>query len=419
MNSKDIVAATETVTKKWAKQRKAEERRARCIRNRRNALTRSFRITVKDVAYEVMEDAYLKASSNGQYPAHARQIMYAARPLILARADCDRLDDAYFTQRLLPDYMQEYPDKVADWDVVFDARGHLYEPHTDREVALGTLDVRKYLQNVASHTVDDICPTVSNTRRYPTKGPENRYSAILFIEKEGFMPLLRKARIAERFDLAIMSTKGMSTTASRSLVDELCHGDVPLLVLHDFDKAGFSIAGTLRRDTRRYKFANDVKVIDLGLRLADIEQYSLQSEDCTLGKAHPGSNLRENGASAEEIKFLCTGHDNQWRFYGKRVELNAFSSGDFIEWVEGKLAEQGVNKVIPGNETIDTAFRRAVLTNILEDKLETFIEEAEEEVAAIKSNPKQISRKVKKRLKECPETSWDQAIKDIVEESRS
>jgi hypothetical protein len=43
---------------------------------------------------------------------------------------------------------------------------------------------------------------------YPTLGPENRFSTLLYIEKEGFEPLLRAAGIPERFDCAIMSTKG-------------------------------------------------------------------------------------------------------------------------------------------------------------------------------------------------------------------
>ena len=49
-------------------------------------------------------------------------------------------------------------------------------------------------------------------------------------------------KLAERYDIAIMSTKGMSNTASRELIDKFC-GDIPrcpLYVLHDFDKAGFS-----------------------------------------------------------------------------------------------------------------------------------------------------------------------------------
>ena len=43
-----------------------------------------------------------------------------------------------------------------------------------------------------------------------------------------------------------MSTKGMSVTACRMLVEELCgRQGLPLFVLHDFDKSGFSIQQTL------------------------------------------------------------------------------------------------------------------------------------------------------------------------------
>ena len=105
-----------------------------------------------------------------------------------------------------------------------------------------------------------------------TRGPSGCFGAVLFIEKEGFMPLFEAVNLAERFDIALMSTKGLSNTAARQLIDEMCGGhEIPLLVLHDFDKAGFSILGTLQRDTRRYSFMNDVEVIDLGLRLEDIE----------------------------------------------------------------------------------------------------------------------------------------------------
>jgi hypothetical protein len=68
--------------------------------------------------------------------------------------------------------------------------------------------------------------------------------------------------LAKRFDIALMSPKGMSSTAARTLVDHLFEHRIPLLVLHDFDKAGFSIIGTLKRDTRRYSFDNKVKVIE-------------------------------------------------------------------------------------------------------------------------------------------------------------
>ena len=141
MDASKIIGAVESVTKPWAKQRKREERH-RAARFSRDYIY-STRITQKDVAWKVMEAAYNKASSNGTLPAHARQIMYAARPEILDEADKNTLSDDYFTQTLLPDYIEEHG---CNWDVVYDARGHFEEPHTKEKVALGTIDVRNYLR---------------------------------------------------------------------------------------------------------------------------------------------------------------------------------------------------------------------------------------------------------------------------------
>ena len=80
MKAKLIIGAVQGVTKKWAKQRKREERDAAARMNRRDALTRRRSVSIRDAAFDAMERAYLKASANGTLPAHARQIMYAARP---------------------------------------------------------------------------------------------------------------------------------------------------------------------------------------------------------------------------------------------------------------------------------------------------------------------------------------------------
>jgi DNA topoisomerase VI subunit A len=104
-----------------------------------------------------------------------------------------------------------------------------------------------------------------------THGPRLRYSAVLFVEKEGFDALWDAVELASRFDIAIMSTKGVSVTAARRLVERLSEAEIPIYVLHDFDKAGFTILRTLRETTRRYQFREAPRVIDLGLRLDDIE----------------------------------------------------------------------------------------------------------------------------------------------------
>lgn len=408
MDSAAIVGAVTAVTKRWAKQRKAEERAASALARRREAMTRSRdRVTVKDVAWRVMRDAYLKASSGGTLPAHARQIMYAARGYIQEETG-ESLSDSYFCQTLLPDYMNAFPEQTATWDVVFDARGHFEEPHTERVVPLGTLDVRNYLKRVGEREVGRFELRLPDAGRWPTYGPEHRFSAVLFIEKEGFMPLFEAVQLKERYDIAIMSTKGMSVTASRNLVDELSAWGVPLLVLHDFDKSGFSIVGTLRRDTRRYAFQNAVKVIDLGLRLKDVKVHGLQAESVFYRKGDPRPNLRENGATEEEAAFLCAGRD--WSgYHGQRVELNAFSSGELVAWIEAKLKKHGIKKVVPDDETLAAAYRRAMEARFLNRHLQRVVAEARRHAGELKI-PNGLSRKIRQALRNEPALSWDEAI---------
>jgi hypothetical protein len=294
----DIIGGLESVTKTWAKQRKAEDRNARAVANRRARMVRSDRITQREVIYRGMVDAYLKASANDTLPANCRQIYYAIRPIVQEKADKDQLNYTYF-QTLLAQYVYEHN---PGWDIVYDDRGHFIEPHTERTIGLGTLNVRDYLSHIhdAEFSEAKIRPA-----RIHTYGPNGCYRAVLFIEKEGFMPLFEAVSLAERFDIGIMSTKGLSVTAARSLIDKVCgENDIPCLVLHDFDKSGFSIFATLGRNSDRYCYENDVKFIDLGFRLADIDGLETEAVFDQGSKEQRGWNLRDNGATAEEIEFL-------------------------------------------------------------------------------------------------------------------
>jgi hypothetical protein len=204
-----------------------------------------------------------------------------------------------------------------------------------------------------------------------------------------------------------MSTKGLSTTAARLLVDEIC-SDIPLLVSHDFDKAGFSIAGTLQRDTRRYSFMNDTEVINLGLGLADVEENSLESETVNYGRSDPTYNLRENGATEAEIQFLCRGR-NYSGYYGARVELNAFTSDRLVRWIEAKLQQHGIQKVVPDDETLQAAYRRAMALKYLDTHLKKLLEEATRAGQEVSIQP-DLRERVLKELKEHPNLPWDKAM---------
>ncbi len=415
MKGELLIKAVESATDPWRKQRKLEERsRPEVKARRRRVMCRddeySPRMTIKEVAYKCMGEAYLKASAGGTLPAHARQVMYAARPTILAEAH-DRhgnpcsLKSEYFTQTLLPDYMREHG--CENWDVVFDARGHFTEPHTKKTVPLGTLDVRKYLRGITTGDNSDI--SYENVDdEYPTCGPANRFSAVLFIEKEGFLPLFDAVNLAKRYDIAIMSTKGMSVTAARTLAENVCSDhDVPLLVLRDFDKAGFAIAASFRKDTDRYQFAKYFEIVDLGLHLDDVQSWGLSSEE-VFYNSDPRANLQENGPTPEEIAFLYEGRSGN-HHYGQRVELNEFSSDDFIKWIESKLDQQGIKKVIPDENTLKEAYARAIKVATINRAIEDAMGDAEE-AAENHPVPETLMQQISERLQEKPELPWDTVV---------
>jgi hypothetical protein len=404
MKSEILIAGIQSVTKEWTKQRKAEERQA-SARARRDTMWNPRRIDIKKACRLFMEQAYLRASGGGVYPATARQIMYAIRGQVQGMTE-RRLDDHYFTQTLLPDYIAE---TGVNWNVVYDDRGHFQEPHEDGTViGLGTLNVRNYISQGHSLTISSLKHT---PEMVTAKGPGFRFVAILFIEKEGFLPLLETAGFAERYDLAIMSTKGVSNTSARRLVDTVCSQyQVPLLVLRDFDRSGFVIAGTLQRDTRRYAFQNQIQVIDLGLRLEDARRYSLESERVyeKMTDLKLRAQLRSNGATEPEIQFLAL---------GQRVELNAFTSDQFVEWLTGKLddlQQHGIiSKVVPDVATLEEVYRAHVARNYFEERVEELADQAWEEAADVKV-PDDLTDQVRQRLSEDPRFPWYEAVRHLV-----
>jgi len=234
-----------------------------------------------------------------------------------------------------------------------------------------------------------------------------RGGRILFLEKEGFGPLLEEVRLAERYDLAIMSTKGMSVTASRELVQELCAThDIPRLVLHDFDISRFTIFGTLRSSTRRFTHGRTFKVIDLGLRLADIEDLE-QEEVHVSSPSKTAATLRRHGATQQEIDILVG---------GERVELNALASDELVALIERKLNENGIAKVIPDDNTLADAYRRMHKQAVIQDKIEELIEDLDEDDEV--EVPTELRQRVEEAIKLDPARSWDAIMRELAEQDQ-
>jgi hypothetical protein len=389
------------VTRDWAKQRKAEERQASALANRRARLVRaSDYYNFKSAAYEIMEKAYMAASAGGTLPASARQVMYQARPFVQDMVGT-QLNDQYFCQQLLPGYMEEYG---VDWDITYDDRGHFTEPHTGHSIGLGTISVRDYADSIGAPTLPEasFAPASISTR-----GPDGCFGAVLFIEKEGFTPLFEAVQLAERFDISVMSSKGMSSTAARTLIDHLSKYKIPLLVLHDFDKAGFSIIGTLQRDTRRYAFGNEIEVIDLGLRLADVRELRLESKAEDIfdrgSESARRENLRLNGATKNEIEFLLH----------QRVELNALASDQLVAFVERKLHQHRISKIVPDKDELAEAYRLFARSIEIEQIIEAELAKLKDDAGV--QVPKDLATRVRKYLEDNPAARWDEVVQEIAD----
>lgn len=376
MDSDPILAGLKEVTSKWTKQRKAEERSHSYVSRRASMWTGPTRTSLRDICFDAMEEIWLKASDGGRLPTHWRQMFYVARPIVENHPCSDRpLLDTTFKQ-ILESYLDECR---AGWDILYGARGVLKEPHDpggERVIPLSTSDVRSYL----SHDVPDgtIAPI---SRHYPTYGQTNCYGAILICEKEGFDELLQAEQVDSKYDLALMSTKGISARAARDLVDRL---GIPCYTLHDFDKNGFVMA------------AGFPSAIDIGLRLPDVKRLGLAGEPQPHKNPHSTiRNLRKNGATEAEAEFIAG---------GSRVELNELTGRDFIDFVEEKLEQHGVEKVIPDRETLTAAWRRAKAA----EKINELIEKANLE--EYEPAPADLEQRVCARLESNPELSWSEAV---------
>jgi hypothetical protein len=227
------------------------------------------------------------------------------------------LDYDYFSQDLLTQYRDVYGPISG---LYYDPRGVLYEPHTGKALPLGTREVDGY------------------------QFPAWLYDKILYIEKKGLWPVLEAARLAERYDMAVIAAEGYSTEATRVLFAQADKGrNYQLFVLHDADPDGYNIARTLREETHRMP-GYAVEVIDLGLKLEETLTMDLGVEEFTRRKALP-EGLVLTDTEREYFEGRQVGR-RAW--VCQRIELNAFSAPALVAYIEEKLQRSGVRgKVIP------------------------------------------------------------------------
>lgn len=305
------------------KRRERDAARAEKAAREREKLIRRQEWTLKEAVFHVLPEALEKATGGGQYPVSARTLYYQVRPLVQSYSRKE-LDYNYFSQQLLLEYQEVFGPIEA---LYYDPRGCLYEPHTGRTVALGTREVEAY------------------------DFPAWVFDKILYVEKKGLWPVLQAAKLAERYDIAVVAAEGYATQAARMLFERADKDkEYRLFVLHDADPYGYNISRTLAEETRRMR-GYRVEVTDIGLRVDDAVKMGLEAEEFTRQQALPQA-VEDNLNSLERDWFVGR-QAGKKVWVCKRVELNAMSAPQLVEFIERKLAEAGATaKVLPPEDVV-------------------------------------------------------------------
>jgi hypothetical protein len=123
-------------------------------------------------------------------------------------------------------------------------------------------------------------------------------------------------------------------------------------------------------------------------------------------------NLRTNGASEEEIAFMFRDFDRLRST--RRVELNAMTSPQFVAFVEHKLRENGVAKIVPDQDLLAEVYTGMERGRRLEEAVGNLGEIDMEDFKP----PKDLGKRVQKMLEQHPALRWDAAITKIIHGQR-
>jgi hypothetical protein len=305
-----------------------------------------------------LDDAIAKISSNGKYRFNQRQILYALRPVVKDELDKE-LTTENFTQ-IITNYESENGEIPGMYR---EPRGSIYHPHRNETITLGTLMVEQY------------------------ERPEWNFNKLLYIEKEGFSEMLKDERWGEKHDCAIMSSKGFSTRAARDLIDKLAEHEeaVTVFCVHDADAFGTTIYQTLQEATKA-RGKRKVTIINLGLEPWEAVAMGLEVED-----------VKETERRKPVADYVWD-HEGDWANWlqAHRVELNAMTTSQFIEWLNGKMAAH--DKLIPPKHVLEAELAIKIENRVRADITTRILREARLDAQGLRRSPRSRNR---------PATSWN------------
>ena len=361
-----------------------EKAAKRARRNMPRALAASETVSQKAVILNCLDEAIDKVSGGGEYRYNQRQLFYVVRPYIL---DALGVEPSWgnFTG-IITDYEDEHDDIPGMYR---DPRGTLYQPHTGEVISIGTLAVEEYSR------------------------PAWTFNKVLYIEKEGFFEALKSAKWPERHDCALLTSKGFSTRAVRDLLDLLADDDEPVTVfcIHDADASGTMIYQTLQEETKA-RPRRRVEIINLGLEPWEALDMELEVE--------PVKDRDRRAPVADYILARAGGEAIAEWLQGNRVELNAMTTPQLLEWLDDKMAEHDGEKVVPPadviveemDERLTDRLRKKITARILEDAgIDDQVKEARRAITI--PTGEDLEEETGEWLVDNPEKHWRDYVEEV------
>ena len=115
--------------------------------------------------------------------------------------------------------------------------------------------------------------------------------------------------------------------------------------------------------------------------------------------------------TAWQMLFECAGLKS-----GQRVELNAFTSPQFIKWLEAKLNAHLPHRLLPADDVLRDAYRRALVVARLNKVINAARDEAVGEARG-KDAPKGLRQQLEKMLRSANAKPWDRALYRLAAEA--
>jgi hypothetical protein len=242
------------------------------------------------------------------------------------------------------------------------------------------------------------------------------FNKLLYIEKEGAQEALKKDGWLERHDCAVMSSKGFSTRAARDLIDKLVEHDEPIKVFcaHDADASGTMIYQTLQ-DATRARGARKIEIVNIGLEPWEAAAMALEVEtfDKTDTRKPVADYVGERDDDVDWEDWLQT----------HRVELNAMTTPELIDWLDEKMETHGDGKLIPPDHVLVEELTAETEQRLRAEITASILSEAglEARVAAAMATLSlpvggELRRGVAKMFEDEPECGWRAHIEAVADD---